>query len=206
MIYDDFVKWLDKLDLATVDANPITFNLSDFDEHNDFTKSMFLAGRRLSSEEDIVVRYSKPYTEDKNDIIVRFQILRSKAKMFFNYFKKSGIALGCYLTSNKDYKEFVKFFNSLAVKDEDGNNISSKELDYVSAFKECIEETKKVVGDGYEIYVATTIELKYDEYNDVEFLSMSYAPIVKENMTKYNYDIFSNVKEFVKKEILKIKE
>lgn len=206
MIYDDFVKWLDGLDLNTIDANPITFNLSDFEDNNDFTKSMFLVGRRLTSEEDIVVRYSKPYTEDKSDIIVRFQILRSKAKMFFNYFKKSGIALGCYLTSNKDYKEFVKFFNSLAVKNEDGNNISSKELDYVSAFKECVEETKKVVGDRYEVYVVATIELKYDEYNDVEFLSMSYAPIVKENMTKYNYDMFSNVKEFVKKEILKIKE
>ena len=206
MIYDDFVKWLDDLDLSTIDANPITFNLSDFEDSNDFTKSMFLAGRRLFSEENIVVRYSKPYTEDKSNIVVRFQVIRSKAKMFFNYFKNSGITLGCYLTSNKDYKEFVKFFNSLAVKDEDGNNISSKELDYVSAFKECVEETKKVVGDEYEVYVVATIELKYDEYNDVEFLSMSYAPIVKENMTKYNYDIFSNVKEFVKKEILKIKE
>ena len=57
MIYDNFVKWLSDLDLTTVDANPITFNLSDFEEVDDFTKSMFLAGRYLLKEDDIVVRY-----------------------------------------------------------------------------------------------------------------------------------------------------
>ena len=39
MIYDDFVKWLDNLDLSTVDANPITFNLSDFESDKDFAEN-----------------------------------------------------------------------------------------------------------------------------------------------------------------------
>ena len=54
MIYDDFVKWLDNLDLSTVDANPITFNLTDFESDMDFANSMVLAGRHLVDEEDIV--------------------------------------------------------------------------------------------------------------------------------------------------------
>ena len=87
MIYNDFVEWLTKLDLSTIDANPITFNLTDFENDLDFTKSMFLAGRHLVNEEDIAVRYSKPYNEDKTDVTVRFQIVRSKAKMFNNFLK-----------------------------------------------------------------------------------------------------------------------
>ena len=100
MIYDDFVKWLDNLDLSTVDANPISFKLTDFETVEDFGKSMFLAGRYLYNEDDIVVRYSKPYNEDKTDVIVQFQILRSKAKMFFNYLKWNDIKINCFLTSN----------------------------------------------------------------------------------------------------------
>ena len=80
MIYDDFVKWLKELDLSTVNANPISFKLIDFETNDDFVKSMFLAGRYLFLQEDIVVRYSKPFTEDEKDVIIQFEILKVEKK------------------------------------------------------------------------------------------------------------------------------
>lgn len=216
MIYDDFVKWLNELNLDTVDANPIQFKLTDFETSEDFTKSMFLAGRYFFNEKDIVVRYSKPFTEDGKDVIVQFQILRSKAKMFFNYFNSNKNTypqkISCFLTSNKEYKEFIKFFNSLGVKDEDGNSISN----YASTFKEIVEETKKTVGEGYETYMYVSIRIKRDN-EDNEYLAMTYAPILKENVKKrieqcrpyWEYSkcgMYLEIKEYVKKEILKIEE
>lgn len=216
MIYDDFVKWLSKLDLSTVDANPISFKLIDFESSEDFAKSMILSGRYFFNEKDIIVRYSKPFTEDGKDVIVQFQILRSKAKMFFNYFNGNKNAypkrIGCFLTSNKEYKEFIKFFNSLGVKDEDGNSISN----YASTFKEIVEETKKTVGEGYETYMYVSIRLKSDNEGN-EYLAMGYAPILKENVKKHieqcrayweysRCGMYSEIKEYVKKKILKIEE
>lgn len=216
MIYDDFVKWLSRLDLSTVDANPISFKLIDFESSEDFTKSMILSGRYFFNEKDIVVRYSKPFTEDGKDVIVQFQILRSKAKMFFNYFNSNKNTypkrISCFLTSNKEYKEFIKFFNSLGVKDEDGNSISN----YASTFKEIVEETKKTVGEGYETYMYVSIRLKRDN-EDNEYLAMTYAPILKENVKKrieqcrayWEYSrcgMYLEIKEYVKKKILKIEE
>ena len=216
MTYDDFVKWLNELNLDTVDANPILFKLTDFETSEDFTKSMILSGRYFFNEKDIVVRYSKPFTEDGKDVIVQFQILRSKAKMFFNYFNSNKNTypqkISCFLTSNKEYKEFIKFFNSLGVKDEDGNSISN----YASTFKEIVEETKKTVGEDYETYMYVSIRLKRDN-EDNEYLAMTYAPILKENVKKrieqcrayWEYSkcgMYLEIKEYIKKEILKIEE
>ena len=204
MIYDDFVKWLGNLDLTTVDANPITFNLTDFEDSSDFAKSMFLAGRYLFKEDDIVVRYSKPYTEDKTDVIVRFQILRSKAKMFYNYLKNNETKIACFLTSNKEIKEGIKFFNSLGVKGEDMVNLSSKEMDYTSVLKEGLEdynkritEMDKPIADA----VVITIEIEHDDNEDVDYPMLSYD-FVHNN----GYSNFNDTKAWVKSEILKIKE
>lgn len=218
MTYNDFVRWLGDLDLSIISSNPITFNLTDFENKIDFAKSMFLVGKYFSTQEDIVVRYSKPYNEEKSNVIVCFQIVRSKTKMFFNFFKKNDYAkLGCFLTSNKDYKEFIKFFNSIGVKDNDGNSISSKDLDYVSTFKDIVEETKKVVGEEQDVYVFVWLDLKRD-MDDNEYIAMSYAPILKDNMSKREEQyyvafgdrnhcgMFLDVKEYIKKEILKIEE
>ena len=218
MTYNDFVRWLCDLDLSIISSNPITFNLTDFENKIDFAKSMFLVGKYFSTQEDIVVRYSKPYNEEKSNVIVCFQIVRSKAKMFFNFFKKNDYAkLGCFLTSNKDYKEFIKFFNSIGVKDNDGNSISSKDLDYVSTFKDIVEETKKVVGEGQDVYVFVWLDLKRD-MDDNEYIAMTYAPILKDNISKYEEQyhvafgdrnhcgMFLDVKEYIKKEILNIEE
>ena len=204
MTYNSFVKWLSDLDLATVDANPITFNLKDFEEEIDFTKSMFLAGRRLVDEEEIVVRYSKPYTEDKSDVIVRFQILRSKAKMFFNYLKNNGTEISCILLSNKDIKEAIKFFNSLGVKGEDMVSLSSKEVDYTSILKEGIEsfnKRKTELGEKIADGIMISIKMEYDTQSEVFYPMLSY-----DFVTNDGYKGFNDTKAWVKSVILKIKE
>ena len=203
MIYDDFVKWLGNLDLTTVDANPITFNLTDFEDGSDFAKSMFLVGHYLFKEDDIVVRYSKPYTEDKTDVIVRFQILRSKAKMFYNYLKNNETKIACFLTSNKEIKEGIKFFNSLGVKGEDMVSLSSKEMDYTSVLKEGLEDYNKrmsEMGKPIADAVVITIGIEHDDNEDIDYTMLSYD-FVHNN----GYSNFNDTKAWVKSEILKIK-
>lgn len=201
MIYDDFVKWLDNLNLSTVDANPITFKLTDFDSDKDFATSMVLAGRHLVNEEDIVVRYSKPYNEDKTDVIVQFQILRSKAKMFFNYLKNNDTKIGCVLCSNKDIKDAIKFFNSLGVKGEDMVSLSSKEMDYTSILKEALEEHNKLTGEDKKCSLIISIYIEHDENTDNYYPMLSYDFIDGDNFSN-----FDATKTWVKGEILKIKE
>ena len=205
MSYDDFVKWLDNLDVATVNANPIPFKLSDFEEHDDFTKSMFLAGRFFSSSEDIVVRYSKPYTEDKTEVIVQFNIVRSKAKMFYNYIKNSEKDITCFLTTNKEIKECIKFFNSLAVKGEDMVSLSSKELDYTSMLKDEFDEyNKRRVELGKDI--ANAILITITNVHDFE-IEIDYPLLRYGFLSNFEGDgDFKEIKAWVKSEILKIKE
>lgn len=201
MIYDDFVKWLDNLDLSTVDANPITFNLTDFESNKDFANSMTLAGRHLVDEEDIVVRYSKPYTEDKSDIIVRFQILRSKAKMFFNYLKGNDTKISCVLCSNKEIKEAIKFFNSLGVKGEDMVSLSSKEMDYTAILKEVLDGYNKDKGEDGACSLIVSISIEHDDNTENDYPMLSYDFIEGNNFSN-----FDATKVWVKSEILKIKE
>lgn len=204
MIYDDFVKWLDNLDLSTVTASPITFNLTDFDSDIDFANSMTLAGRHLVNEEDIVVRYSKPYTEDKTDIIVRFQVLRSKAKMFKNYLKWNDMKISCFITSNKEIKEAIKFFNSLGVKGEDMVSLSSKEIDYTALLKEGLDSYNKhreEVGENTVDSIIITISMEHDDYMDIDYPILSY-----DFMNCNGCDNFDDTKTWIKQTILKIKE
>ena len=199
MIYDDFVKWLDNLDLSTVDANPINFNLIDFENPLDFSKSMFLAGRHLVNEEDIVVRYSKPYNDDRTDVIVRFQILRSKAKMFFNYLKNNDTKISCVLCSNKDIKDAIKFFNSLGVKGEDMISLSSKEMDYTSILKEALDDYNKSKGEDNICSLIISISIEHNDNTENDYPMLSYDFIDGDNFSN-----FDATKTWVKGEILKI--
>ena len=199
MIYDDFVKWLDNLDLSTVNANPINFNLIDFENPLDFSKSMFLAGRHLVNEEDIVVRYSKPYNDDRTDVIVRFQILRSKAKMFFNYLKNNDTKISCILCSNKDIKDAIKFFNSLGVKGEDMISLSSKEMDYTSILKEALDDYNKSKGEDNTCSLIISISIEHNDNTENDYPMLSYDFIDGNNFS--NFDV---TKAWVKGEILKI--
>ena len=201
MIYDDFVKWLDNLDLSMVEANPITFKLTDFESDKDFATSMVLAGRHLVNEDDIVVRYSKPYNEDKTDVIVQFQILRSKAKMFFNYLKNNDTKIGCVLCSNKDIKDAIKFFNSLGVKGEDMVSLSSKEIDYTSILKEAIDDYNALNGKDCGCSLVISVSIEHDDNTDIDYPMLSYGFIDGDS-----YSNFEATKVWIKGEILKIKE
>lgn len=202
MSYDDFIVWLTKLDLSTIDANPITFNLTDFKNDLDFTKSMFLAGRHLVNEEDIAVRYSKPYNEDKTDVTVRFQIVRSKAKMFNNFLKNNDTKIVCYLGSNKEIKEAMKFFNSLGVKGEDMLSLSSKDNDYASILKDGLEEYnkyKEMMGEELANSVLVTISIEHDTNSDVDYPMLTYDFVNTSAPSNFNC-----TKEWIKMTILKI--
>lgn len=202
MIYDDFVKWFDNLDLSTIDANPITFNLSDFESDLDFVKSMFLVGRHLHEEDNIIVRYSKPYNEDKTDVITRFQILKSKAKMFFNYLKWNDMKFTCFLTSNKEIKEAIKFFNSLGVKGEGMEHMTSKDSDYTTILKEEFERynhIQEVIGKNTVDSIIVTISIEHDDNEDIDYPMLSY------NFMNCNgCKNFNDTKEWIKEEILKL--
>jgi hypothetical protein len=201
MNYDNFVKWLNALDLTTINANPITFNFTDFEEKDDFAKSMFLAGRYLFKEDDIVVRYSKPYTEDRSDVTVRFQILRSKAKMFFNYLKNNDTKINCVLCSNKEIKEAVKFFNSLGVKGEDMVGLMSKEIDYTSVLKESLDEYNKNNDIEKTCSLSISISIEHDDNTENYYPMLSYG-FIEGN----EYSNFDATKVWINGEILKIKE
>ena len=204
MIFNDFVDWISKLDLSTIDANPITFNLTDFETDLDFTKSMFLAGRHLLREEDIAVRYSKPYNEDKTDVIFRFQIVRSKAKMFNNFLKNNDTKIVCYLGSNKEIKEAIKFFNSLGVKGEGMIGLSSKNSDYASMIKEGFEEYnkyKEMMGEELANSVLISISIEHDANSDVDYPMLTYDFVNTSAPSNFNC-----TKEWIKLTILKIEE
>ena len=163
MKYADFVEWLDNLDVATIDSNPISFGLTDFEKEEDFAKSMFLAGQCFLSEDEIVVRYSKPYTEDKSDIIVRFQILRSKAKIFSRYMAESGKSFIFTVNTANNIKSCVKLFNSLGVKGMEGESMLSKEVDYTRDMKDSLikGENKICVEVSFKTYEWETPRLDW---------------------------------------------
>ena len=200
--YVDFVEWISKLDLTEIDTNPITFNLTDFESELDFVMSMFLAGRHFVNENDIVVRYSKPYSSDKNDVSYCFQIFRSKAKTFYNYLKWNDTKFRCFLTSNKEIKEAVKFFNSLGVKGEDMVSLSSKEIDYASLLKDGLNsynKHKEELGEKTVDSIVITISMEHDDNTESDYPMLSY-----DFMNCNGCNNFASTKEWVKSAILKI--
>lgn len=194
---------IDKLKETEVTAEPITFNLSDFTSSEMFAEAMFACGDLYKDSEDIVVRYSKPYNEEKTDVIVRFQVLRSKAKIFYNYLKWNETKFNCFLTSNKEIKEAIKFFNSLGVKGEDMASLSSKESDYTAILKEGLEafnKRKEELGENTVDSIVITISMEHDNDKEIDYPMLSY------NFMNCNgCNNFADTKEWVKSEILKIK-
>ena len=194
MSYIDFLRWLKDLDASMITSNPIIFKLSNFNNDKDFVRSMFMVGKRFKGEDDIVVRYSKPFTED-NNVEYQFEIYKSKTKMLVNYLKNNDTAIACYLSSNKEIKEGIKFFNSLGVKGEGMIGLVSKENDYASTIKESLEACQNCNG------VKVNVSIEYDEISD------AYFPILTYNLVESNgYSNLDATKSWIKSEILKIKD
>ena len=101
---------LRKLEGIEITTTPLIFNVEEFKNSQAFAKAMFLAAEKFKSSEDIIVRYSSGGS---------FSILKSKAKVF----KNLNPSLEFTLSSAKEIKSAVKYFNSLGVKDLDGENL-----------------------------------------------------------------------------------
>lgn len=135
---------MDKIKETEITVEPITFKASSFMLARAFSKTMFMAAEYFKDNNDIVVRYSKPEDKDSGEVIVCFQILKSKAKMFLKYLAKTKEKLTFTLSSNKDIKSCIKSLNSLGVKGDKGEPLSSKNTDYGSNIKDSIGDSGKV--------------------------------------------------------------
>lgn len=170
---------LNKIDGLDVTSEPITFNLEEFSNILTFSLALSRVSEYYKHSEDIMVRYVKKEDKETKKVNIFFQVLKSKAKLFSKYLKESGDKIVLTVSSNKDIKSCIKYLNSLGVKGEDGESISSKETDYAKGIKDSLINGK-----------AAYIEIEYnDEYacpilewwvidDNGEFDTF---PIVKEN-------------------------
>ena len=133
-----------KIKETEITVEPITFKASSFTSARVFSKTMFLAAEYFKDNNDIVVRYSKPENKESGEVPVCFQILKSKAKMFLKYLVETKEKLTFTLSSNKDIKSCIKSLNSLGVKGDKGEPLSSKNTDYGSNIKDSIGDSGRV--------------------------------------------------------------
>lgn len=145
---------LNEIDGLDVTSEPITFNLEGFSSILTFSLALSRVAEYYKHSEDIMVRYVKKEDKETKKVNIFFQVLKSKAKLFSKYLKESGDKIVLTVSSNKDIKSCIKYLNSLGVKGEDGESISSKETDYAKDIKDSLTNGK-----------AAYIEIEYnDEY------------------------------------------
>lgn len=106
------------------ESSSVVVYAKDFKTEAGFAYAMGALGKHFKDFDDIVVRYSKPKNDETGEIMVCFEVLKSKAKIFLKWMKEHNEPIYFVVASNKEIKECVKFFKSLAVKDDDGESIS----------------------------------------------------------------------------------
>lgn len=89
-----------------------------------FAYAMGAIGMHFKDSDDVIVRYSKPENKETGEIMVCFEVFKSKAKVFLNWMKERNEPIYFVMSSSKEIKECIKFFNSLGVKDDEGESIS----------------------------------------------------------------------------------
>lgn len=109
-----------KQDLSIV---PVIVYARDFKTERGFAYCMDMCGKYFKDSDDVIVRYAKPEDKETGEVSVNFQVLKSKTKMFLNWFRKQTETLYFVCTSVREIKECIKFFNSLGVKGDDGESI-----------------------------------------------------------------------------------
>ena len=127
---DESNKAILRLKESEITVDPITIHLHDFSSSRGFAMAMFKAAELYRDSDDIIVRYSKPIDKDNGNVYPQFQVMKSKAKVFWKHMLSTDDSFSFVLDSASDIKSCVKFFNSLGVKGEDGESLSSKETDY----------------------------------------------------------------------------
>ena len=127
-----------KLDGVEITTEPITFYASEFPTDFSFALAMKNTSNMFKDSEDIIVRYSKPENKETKEIEICFQVLRSKSKLFYNYMLETEHIFAFSLSSGNEIKHCIKLLNSLGVKNEDGENLSSKEKDTTKEIKDAL--------------------------------------------------------------------
>lgn len=170
---------LNEIDGLDVTSEPITFKLEEFSSILTFSLALSRVSEYYKHSEDIMVRYVKKEDKETKKVNIFFQVLKSKAKLFSKYLKESGDKIVLTVSSNKDIKSCIKYLNSLGVKGEDGESISSKETDYAKDIKDSLTNGK-----------AAHIEIEYNDEHACPILEwwviddngeFNVFPIVKEN-------------------------
>lgn len=120
----------------------------DFKTECGFAYALGAIGKHYKDSDDIIVRYSKPENKETGEVMVCFEVLRSKAKVFLKWLKDRKEPLYFFITSVKEIKDSVKFLNSLGVKDDEGNGISN----FVEEMKKHFDPTQNKILVDIRLY------------------------------------------------------
>lgn len=144
---DEAEKILNELENVEITTEPLTFYAKDFVSSEIFAIVMSEVAKMYSSTDDVVVRYSKPENKETREVMTCFQVLKSKAKVFQKFMEENKEEIIFSVSKNSDIKSSVKFLNSIGIKNEDGENIVSKENDLAEELKTAISpnETKALI-------------------------------------------------------------
>ena len=137
--------FLSKIDGIEITTEPIIFDAKEFSSSRAFASAMFIAGKHYADTDDIIVRYTKPENKKTNEVSFQFHILKSKAKVFQKYMRENNTSFEFVLSSSNEIKSCVKLLNSLGVKGEGGEPLSSKETDYARDMKDSFKNGENKV-------------------------------------------------------------
>ena len=169
--------FLNKIDGVEITTEPIIFDAKEFSSFRAFATAMFIAGKHYADTDDIIVRYTKPENKETHEVSIQFHILKSKAKVFQKYMRENNASFEFVLSSSNEIKSCVKLLNSLGVKGEGGEPLSSKETDYASDMKNSFKNGEN------KVYVL----VEYVKDNDTTLLEWN---LVNGDYSSSTYDEF----------------
>ena len=178
--------FLNKIDGVEITTEPIIFDAKEFSSTRAFARAMFMAAKHYADTDDIIVRYTKPENKETHEVSIQFHILKSKAKVFQKYIRENNTSFEFVLSSNNEIKSCVKLLNSLGVKGEGGEPLSSKETDYAMDMKDSFKNGEN------KVYVF----VEYDKDNDTALLGWN---LVNTDYVAPNYnELKTNIDSIIK--------
>lgn len=138
-------KVLSKLDGVEITVDPIIFDIKEFESAHAFAMAMFIASKRYADTDDIIVRYIKPEDKETHEIYIQFHVLKSKAKMFQKFMSETNETFEFSVETSNEIKSCVKYLNSIGIKGEGGEPLSSKETDYAKDMKDALTKGENKV-------------------------------------------------------------
>jgi len=178
--------FLNKIDGVEITTEPIIFDSKEFSTDRAFAATMLIAGKHYADTDDIIVRYAKPENKETHEVSIQFHILKSKAKIFQNHVRENNVSFEFVLSSSNEIKSCVKLLNSLGVKGENGEPLSSKETDYAKDMKDSFKNGEN------KVYVL----VEYDKDNDTALLGWN---LVNTDYVAPNYnELKANIDSIIK--------